>query len=206
MHRNLLLAAVVMIALAPTPPTSAWAVADPPKQCSAHDYSAGFGGQEAACAFACDENAVVGIEVTATDTDADVSGSADCGGAHASCAGTQKCSEQNQGPTQADSAGACRANSSEVIDDGLEVHCTTNVQPEGPLPDDLICITDEICIRCPACPDPRSTTSVTLLLTDGVATAVSCWRDSCHPVPAFCAVSLDGTSCWTDASRSSVST
>lgn len=94
--------------------------------CQDEDQSAGTGGQKVGCTFTCPNAAgSISISVSADDSDAQVSGTAECGTDSAHCNGLASCSATEG--TAAGGTGTCKADSDEAFDSGLYVECTSEV-------------------------------------------------------------------------------
>jgi hypothetical protein len=109
--------------------------------CTAEDQTGGFGGQSIACSFVCpDAPGTISVSVDADDSDAQVSGTADCGDS-AHCSGKNSCSgtesRTSSGP------GTCSADSDEAIDSGLYVSCSAEVSET--VDDELDDVGSDIC-------------------------------------------------------------
>ena len=123
--------------------------------CTAEDQSGGVGGQSIGCTFVCpDAPGTISVSVDADDSDAQVSGSADCGDS-AHCSAKNSCSSTetrtSSGP------GTCSADSDEAIDSGLYVSCSADVDETlddhtGGVGSDICPVTDPtvVCIQ-PVC-------------------------------------------------------
>lgn len=122
--------------------------------CTAEDQTGGVGGQSIACTFVCpNAPGTISVSVDADDSDAHVSGTADCGDS-AHCSGKNSCSgtesRTSSGP------GSCSADSDEAIDSGLYVSCSADVSDVGDAGPDIgsdICpVTDpvKVCLQ-PVC-------------------------------------------------------
>lgn len=158
--------------------------------CRASDYTSGVGGQDVQCTFVCNPNDLVGLTVEAMDADASVQGEADCGGAVLSCSGKQTGSDD--GASKTGGAGACAGHSSEVIDSGLNVTCTTQEIWPPTIP--RVCLGD-ICI----CVEQGRTISLEshvepyLEEMDFVRDAVG---SACDEIRPFCAGARNGDTIW----------
>lgn len=98
--------------------------------CTASDQTGGVGGQSVHCTFTCPaQPGSLNVNVDADDNDAQVSGTAECGGDTVHCSGKNSCS--SNGARRASGAGACSADSDEAIDSGLFVECSASVT-DGP--------------------------------------------------------------------------
>lgn len=121
--------------------------------CVKQDTSSGTGGQNVKCAFTCAElPGTVSVEADATDADASVSGSVNCGGGSAHCSGQNSC--EQVGRRKAGGAGVCQASSSEFWDSGLYVSCSAEADGiiNDPVPDEWCPVTEpqKVCVQ-PAC-------------------------------------------------------
>lgn len=133
---------VPLVAFAVIPPTALSAIGD---TCPDDDQSGGISGQSGSCTFTCKGFGLVYIEITADDTDAEVSGTGECGTAHVSC-GPQEGSCSDSEKTTAAGAGTCSGSSSELIDSGLKVNCYWDPDGEDPEPREQICeLLPQIC-------------------------------------------------------------
>lgn len=123
--------------------------------CTAEDQTGGVGGQSIACTFTCpDAPGTISVFVDADDSDAHVSGTADCGDS-AHCSGKNSCtgteSRTSSGP------GTCSADSDETVDSGLYVSCSAEVSETidddlGDVRSDWCPVTDptKVCVQ-PVC-------------------------------------------------------
>jgi hypothetical protein len=93
------------------------------RECNAEDNTGGMGGQHVECTFRCTEGDLLTVEVEAMDGDADVSGTADCGGTSAHCTGDRTCVGTDGPARRAQDGGECEGNSNEFWDSGLYVEC-----------------------------------------------------------------------------------
>lgn len=104
------------------------------KACQATDNSPGFGGQEVECPFFCDKNNFIKVSVTATDEDADASGTAMCSDVTVSCGdGSHTCSQTSEDWTSTPGEGMCSGSSAEFVDSGLSISCSATPRPQ-PVP------------------------------------------------------------------------
>lgn len=104
--------------------------------CTDEDQSSGFNGQSVSCDFSCPEGpGTVTVKVDADDSDAGVSGTADCGGDSAHCSGQNMCTATEA--RQSGGQGSCSGSSDEFYDSGLYVECSadvTRIKTPGPQP------------------------------------------------------------------------
>lgn len=211
---------VVLTLLMPT--ALAMQVGEDTSGCAAEDTSGGVGGQEVGCKFKCGSGNALLVAVQATDMDADVSGTATCGGLSVHCAGEYACSNR-EAATQEAAEGRCAANSNEAFDSGLYVECKAE-EYAGPEETPVVCVPGVMCIPdgepgeprpvaplpgVEPCPqmiklDPRSLlgcgakssgTSVRMWLVGGTMWGEVCDPNGCQAVQPRCAVQAGLRTC-----------